>query len=224
MHALPSLDDSTNRRMSIERVLGRVNVGFTVDLGDVNAKPEVIHNDRRPLSSALGADSKERTAVEILNAALEMESQKPEDWDTQVDSFEQILEVTRRHDALMAYYYLDENNRMKVTEIFDVTHADTSALLPAEEQETNQNLCWDEDWTGMDAEEEEDDTTTWLPSTHMSQIDSALDCSYDDIDEEDFSSIERLCDSAFTDDGFYSLSSVKIEPKQCTDTFLIMDN
>ncbi|KAL1460006.1 hypothetical protein WDU94_011947, partial [Cyamophila willieti] len=37
------------------------------------------------------------------------------------DAFEHILEVTSHHDAVMAFYYTDENNAMNVTEIFDVT-------------------------------------------------------------------------------------------------------
>lgn len=36
------------------------------------------------------------------------------------DTFERILQVTSHHEAIMAYYYLDEN-KVKVTEIFDVT-------------------------------------------------------------------------------------------------------
>uniref|UniRef100_A0A0A9W8S5 triacylglycerol lipase n=1 Tax=Lygus hesperus TaxID=30085 RepID=A0A0A9W8S5_LYGHE len=37
------------------------------------------------------------------------------------DTFENILQVTAHHDAIMAYYYMDENNKVRVTEIFDVT-------------------------------------------------------------------------------------------------------
>ncbi|KAF4530078.1 hypothetical protein B566_EDAN001334 [Ephemera danica] len=62
------------------------------------------------------------------------------------DAFDQILQVTAHHDALMAFYYLDENNKVKVTEIFDVTDADTAALLSPDEREINTNLEFDEDW------------------------------------------------------------------------------
>nr|XP_053627129.1 patanin-like phospholipase domain-containing protein atgl-1 isoform X2 [Cherax quadricarinatus] len=37
------------------------------------------------------------------------------------DAFEQILDVTTHQEALMAYYYLDDNNEVQVTEIFDLT-------------------------------------------------------------------------------------------------------
>lgn len=41
------------------------------------------------------------------------------------DTFENILQVTSHHDAVMAFYYMDENNKVKVTEIFDVTDSQT---------------------------------------------------------------------------------------------------
>ncbi|KAL1110173.1 hypothetical protein AAG570_008250, partial [Ranatra chinensis] len=41
------------------------------------------------------------------------------------DTFENILEVTSHHDAIMAFYYMDDNNKVKVTEIFDVTDAES---------------------------------------------------------------------------------------------------
>ncbi|XP_063851990.1 patatin-like phospholipase domain-containing protein 2 isoform X5 [Scylla paramamosain] len=40
------------------------------------------------------------------------------------DAFERILDVTTHQEALMAYYYLDDNNEVRVTEIFDMTNAD----------------------------------------------------------------------------------------------------
>ncbi|XP_050698649.1 1-acylglycerol-3-phosphate O-acyltransferase Pnpla3-like isoform X2 [Eriocheir sinensis] len=39
------------------------------------------------------------------------------------DAFERILDVTTHQEALMAYYYLDDNNEVRVTEIFDMTNA-----------------------------------------------------------------------------------------------------
>ncbi|XP_068218682.1 1-acylglycerol-3-phosphate O-acyltransferase Pnpla3-like isoform X1 [Palaemon carinicauda] len=38
------------------------------------------------------------------------------------DAFEQIMNVTTHQEALMAYYYLDDNNEVRVTEIFDLTN------------------------------------------------------------------------------------------------------
>ncbi|KAK3855659.1 hypothetical protein Pcinc_037956 [Petrolisthes cinctipes] len=44
------------------------------------------------------------------------------------DAFEKILDVTTHQDALMAYYYLDENNQVRVTEIFDMSHDEATTV------------------------------------------------------------------------------------------------
>ncbi|XP_071452365.1 1-acylglycerol-3-phosphate O-acyltransferase Pnpla3-like [Hetaerina americana] len=61
------------------------------------------------------------------------------------DTFDHILQVTSHHDALMAFYYMDENNKVKVTEIFDVTETDSPAVLCPEEREANTHLEFDDD-------------------------------------------------------------------------------
>ncbi|KAF6202033.1 hypothetical protein GE061_004429 [Apolygus lucorum] len=37
------------------------------------------------------------------------------------DTYDNILEVTSRHESILAFYYTDDNNKLRVTEIFDVT-------------------------------------------------------------------------------------------------------
>ncbi|KAG0720392.1 hypothetical protein GWK47_048607 [Chionoecetes opilio] len=44
------------------------------------------------------------------------------------DAFERILDVTTHQEALMAYYYLDDNNEVRVTEIFDMTNTSDDGL------------------------------------------------------------------------------------------------
>lgn len=61
------------------------------------------------------------------------------------DTFEHILQVTAQHDAVMAYYYMDEDNKVKVTEIFDVTDSDSHVFQSSQERETNVCLEFDED-------------------------------------------------------------------------------
>ncbi|XP_037297526.1 uncharacterized protein LOC115452924 [Manduca sexta] len=63
------------------------------------------------------------------------------------DTFEQILNVTSHHDALLAYYYLDGENKMKMTEIYDVTDADTDAVQSPTERDVNKQLEFDNDWS-----------------------------------------------------------------------------
>ncbi|CAH0396988.1 unnamed protein product [Chilo suppressalis] len=65
----------------------------------------------------------------------------------ETDTFEHILNVTSHNDALLAYYYLDSDNKMKMTEIYDVTDADTEAVQSQTERDLNKQLEFDNDWT-----------------------------------------------------------------------------
>ncbi|KAI8440589.1 hypothetical protein MSG28_001811 [Choristoneura fumiferana] len=72
------------------------------------------------------------------------------------DTFEHILNVTSSNDALLAYYYLDSDNKMKMTEIYDVTDADTEAVQSPTERDVNKQLEFDNDWSsGMIADIDE---------------------------------------------------------------------
>ncbi|XP_066254167.1 patatin-like phospholipase domain-containing protein 2 isoform X1 [Euwallacea similis] len=62
------------------------------------------------------------------------------------DTFDHILHVTSDHEAVMAYYYLDENNKVKVTEIFDVTEDESPVLQTPQERDVNKNLEFDDNW------------------------------------------------------------------------------
>lgn len=110
------------------------------------------------------------------------------------DTFEHILQVTAQHEAVMAYYYMDENNKVmsflvgsiqiwfsdnntthflkklqvKVTEIFDVTDADSSVLLNPEEKMLNTQLQYDDDW-------DEAITGSWM-STQPSMAEEGMCC------------------------------------------------
>ncbi|KAF9794024.1 hypothetical protein SFRURICE_015193 [Spodoptera frugiperda] len=64
-----------------------------------------------------------------------------------VDTFEHILNVTSHNEALLAYYYLDGENKMKMTEIYDVTDADTDAVQSPTERDVNKQLEFDNDWS-----------------------------------------------------------------------------
>ncbi|XP_011555038.3 uncharacterized protein LOC105386219 [Plutella xylostella] len=62
------------------------------------------------------------------------------------DTFEHILSVTSHNDALLAYYYLDSDNKMKLTEIYDVTDAESAAVQSPAERDANRHLEFDNDW------------------------------------------------------------------------------
>lgn len=68
--------------------------------------------------------SRDYVPIEIANRALTWEREYLNKCQVQSEvdseSFDEIIEQTRQHDALMAFYYTDENNQVKVTEIFMV--------------------------------------------------------------------------------------------------------
>jgi hypothetical protein len=93
----------------------------------------------------LGQASRRSSSISIVNSQTDQNS-------IAEDTFDHILQVTAHNDALMAFYYLDENNKVKVTEIFDVTEADTAGLLNPEERDANLNLEFDDrDWLNSTA-------------------------------------------------------------------------
>lgn len=63
------------------------------------------------------------------------------------DTFDHILQVTKHQDSVMLYYYTDENNQVKVTEIFDVTDSDSPLVQTEHEREMNENLEFDDEWS-----------------------------------------------------------------------------
>ncbi|XP_044735218.1 patatin-like phospholipase domain-containing protein 2 isoform X2 [Chrysoperla carnea] len=69
------------------------------------------------------------------------------------DTFDTILQVTAQHEAIMAYYYTDENNKVNWTEIYDMTNAECEALHSEHEKELNTQLEYDDDWN---------DNATWM--------------------------------------------------------------
>lgn len=64
----------------------------------------------------------------------------------ELDAFEHILDVTSKQEALYAYYWMDTNNKMKITEIFDMTNSDNPAIQARSEREVNQQLEFESDW------------------------------------------------------------------------------
>ncbi|XP_011136998.1 patatin-like phospholipase domain-containing protein 3 isoform X2 [Harpegnathos saltator] len=61
------------------------------------------------------------------------------------DTFESILQATSDQEAVIAYYYMDDNNKVQMTEIFDVTDSESHAMLSMDEVDTNGKLEFD-DW------------------------------------------------------------------------------
>jgi len=55
------------------------------------------------------------------------------------------LQTTSDQEAVIAYYYMDDNNKVQVTEIFDVTESESHTMLSMDEVDTNKKLQFD-DW------------------------------------------------------------------------------
>lgn len=108
-------------------IKNRINMNFTLNLEET----EQTHNRKY----------KTITAIPMQSNLTVSGSDMGDD-----DTFEQILQITSHHEAIMAYYYMDENNKVKVTEIFDVTDSDAPAVLTAQEKEINKELQFDDDW------------------------------------------------------------------------------
>ncbi|KAB0797303.1 hypothetical protein PPYR_08297 [Photinus pyralis] len=107
-------------------IKNRMNMNFTVNLNET----EHTHNRKYKTITAIPMQSN-----------LTVNSSDIGD-----DTFEQILEITSHHEAIMAFYYMDENNKVKVTEIFDVTDSDTVAVLTPQEIKVNKKLELDDEW------------------------------------------------------------------------------
>lgn len=102
------------------------------------------------------------------------------------DTFEHILQVTAQHDTIITYYYLDENNKVKVTEIFDVTDSDSPIVQTSHERDVNRNLQFDSDW----------DESAWNEQTMLD--DCTSDCSIDDMIDRESSYIFSDPESEWT--------------------------
>ncbi|XP_065159937.1 patatin-like phospholipase domain-containing protein 2 isoform X2 [Atheta coriaria] len=92
------------------------------------------------------------------------------------DTFDNILEVTAHHDAIMAYYYL-EDNKVKVTEIFDVTESDSPFVQSAYERDLNTQLEFDDD-------EWDDEDAMSLRANYSKSMSELLSDANSDIDDE----------------------------------------
>lgn len=121
-----------------KRLSHRASVGSLVDVR-VDSGNELIVI---PGGSALVAA--ESDLVEIRQLGRDRDG--GDDVHPDYDTFDHILEATSHHDAMYAYYYLDADNKVKVTEIFDMTDDGSPALQTVQEREVNQQLEYDNDW------------------------------------------------------------------------------
>lgn len=136
-----------------ERVISTVNLGFNMTLGNSQSprasnrslnssfknlldvtSPIELTSDHPPdpietlksLTEADGAssDKSEISALSLANRAFSLKEQEDAFDNSIIHST--ILAAARNRNALMKYYYMDEQNRVKMTEIFNIPNADLS--------------------------------------------------------------------------------------------------
>ncbi|CAN7999102.1 unnamed protein product [Ixodes hexagonus] len=127
-----------------QRVISSLNFGFTMNVSGRDGRTE--RRRRRSVVEALRTLSEDRgemdsdvDAIELTNRALNWEKECIErcQHTEGTEQLEQLLDVTQRKEALMAFYYTDEEtHKVRVTELFNVTDADTSPPLAEARQPT----------------------------------------------------------------------------------------
>ncbi|OQR67515.1 patatin phospholipase domain-containing protein 2-like [Tropilaelaps mercedesae] len=103
-----------------KRVLSELNLGSKLPLAQTlsRSRKTSVMDALRSLDSGLPSVS---SAIDLTNDMLDHERGSLHQ--SQAQSLDQMLDVTQRKEALMAFYYTDENNRVNVTEIFDVSES-----------------------------------------------------------------------------------------------------
>lgn len=131
--------------MPPERVISQLNFDFKLDMKDSKSETQLDSPESLASSkSSLHADNKvldidlnhidQNNAIEIANKALDWEKEFLEKCQRLGDTegnFDKVFEITRNHDAVMAYYYTDENNKVKFTELFNITDDDLKKMETA---------------------------------------------------------------------------------------------
>lgn len=195
-----------------ERVIRNMKFGFTVDL-----MPTVTTNDTKKnvveALQSLGEEDNELNVIELANKALSMErefiNQHHEDITTDgAETLGQILSASKS-EALMSYYYVDEDKSVKITELYNVTDADSSVILPDEEREVNSQLSWDQDWISIGGS----------PSCHGMSIADTLD-DREFVTSDDDTELHELGDNFNDDNSFQQLCKFKNENAESNDSYV----
>ncbi|KRT85813.1 hypothetical protein AMK59_2297, partial [Oryctes borbonicus] len=150
----------------------QVNLNFTLDL----------ENNGRSLGES---ETPRAIANKILSRRSSLTFNTTSDISIGEDTFEHILQATQHHEAVWTYYYLDENNKVKVTEIFDVTESDSPAVQSVKEREINQQLQFDDDWDESTWMEHPEDQMFLSHDIRSRSIAELSEYSIDDIHDRD---------------------------------------
>ncbi|KAM0725450.1 Patatin-like phospholipase domain-containing protein 2 [Formica fusca] len=135
-----------------------------------NLNLSVQYNERQPLWT----DSSKSSCVINMDDLTQ----------TVDDTLENIFQANTDQNAVLAYYYMDDNNKVQVTEIFDVTDSESHTMLSVDEIDTNRRLQFD-DW----------DEPTWLSQHTFNDV--VTESLYTDGNQEN---TENLSDASLEDE------------------------
>ena len=210
-----------------ERVIRNMKFGFTVDLMPTVTTKDSKKNVVEALQS-LGEEDNELNVIELANKALSMEREFISQHHDEIspdsaDSIGQILNASK-NEALMSYYYIDEDKSVRITELYNVTDADTSVILPDEEREVNNQLSWDKDWISISASTSRHgmSITDTLDDTEFVTSDDDTDLGELNDSFRDEKSFQQLCDNFKNEKNESSDSYVKPSPRR-KNSFIIVN-
>ncbi|XP_003740441.1 patatin-like phospholipase domain-containing protein 2 [Galendromus occidentalis] len=135
--AAPGVTDTQKRREQRKSYAGLPYEKRVIQQLELDSKLALSHTfSRKRKTSMINAlrsldqgEPSVTSAIDITNDALDYEKCTLKR--AQAHSLEQILNVTQRREAAMAFYYTDENNCINVTEIFDYSEkTDTPQTSP----------------------------------------------------------------------------------------------
>ncbi|GBM20362.1 Patatin-like phospholipase domain-containing protein 2 [Araneus ventricosus] len=181
-----------------ERVIRNMKFGFAVGLTSELSKNDKNKDFFQSLKS-LGEEDNDYNIMHLANKALKMERQYISQYmnSTKDDSVGKVLDGPNT-EAVMSYCYVDEDKTVKITEIYNVTDADTSMVLSDEERNVNSQLQWENEWI---------ESPGLKPVTPVSITDT--------LDDNEFDTSDVECDLTENIDSYDkdkdTLESIKID-------------
>lgn len=87
------------------------------------------------------------------------------------DTFENILEVTEHHESLVNFYYMDDNDKMKMTEIFELSEEEANTLSESTAEADANLASWISQRSHEGLEEQEGEETDRVNRSVVSEED-----------------------------------------------------
>ena len=127
-----------------ERVLNKLNLNFSIDLNDIsNEATDLNHNlntDTVDSITQSRPDNDTPAPIALANNALNLGINDIEQQEQNIERFNsKIKELTSSREALMAFHYLDDENNMRIMEIYNVSDVENSGSTEDEAPMANED-------------------------------------------------------------------------------------